>query len=67
METQASAGLLSISKIKGPSSQKTRQNRSDTGSSYNALTVLRHIFCEACHKKNDSPKLEKWLNKVECS
>tara|TARA_A100001015_G_C14659137_1_gene582288 strand:+ start:21 stop:458 length:438 start_codon:yes stop_codon:yes gene_type:complete len=67
IEIQASAGLLSISKIKGPNSQKMRQNLSDKGNSDNASAVFRKIFCEAFHAKNDSPKIEKWLDKMECS
>ena len=67
MEIQASAGLLSINKINGPNSQKIRQILSDTGNSDNAFKVSRQIFCAAFHAKNVSPKIEKWLGKIECS
>ena len=67
MEIQASAGLLSINKINGPISQKIRQILSDTGNSDNASTVFRKIFCAAFQAKKVSPKIEKWLAKIECS
>lgn len=66
-EIQASAGLLSINKINGPISQKIRQTLSDTGNSDNAFKVFRQILCAAFHAKNVSPKIEKWLDKIECS
>ena len=67
IEIQASAGLLSINKIKGPSSQKMRQSRSEIDNSDNASNVSRQIFSEASYTKNDSIEIEKRLNKAECS
>ena len=67
METHASAGLLSISKIKGPKSQKMRQKRSARDISDNPASVSRQIFCEAFQTNDGSPAIEKWLDKITCT
>ena len=67
MEIQASAGLLSISKMKGPKSQKIRQILSGTGNSDKAFNVSLQICSAAFRAKNDSSKIEKWLYKIKCS
>ncbi len=66
-DIQASAGLLSMSKIKGPNIQKMRQIRSNLDNSDNAARLSYQTFCTAFMIEEGLPNLEISLVKISFS
>ena len=66
-DIQASAGLLSISKIKGPNIQTIRQKRSNLDNSDNAARLSYQTFCVAFMIEKGLPNLGISLVKISFS